>query len=118
MHSLRTDGHSPAPLSSRVPDESKASSDQLQDTSPLESISATSESTQSCPPNSTLNIPSPAQQADEPLDATSEATQSRPPDSMLVISSPVREADDPPDAMSDMTQSHPLDPTLVTSTPV
>ena len=58
-HSLRTDGHSPVPLSSRVLD-SKASTDQLQDTSALESIPTTSESTQSRPPNSTLDIPSPA----------------------------------------------------------
>jgi len=105
MHSLRTDGHSPAPLSSRVLD-SKASTDQLQDTSPLESIPTTSESTQSRPPNSTLDIP------------TSEATQSRPPDSMLDISLPVRQADEPSNATSDATQSRPPDSTPVISSPV
>jgi len=117
MYSLRTDGHSPVPLSSHILDSksSKPSTGQPQDTSSqLESIPATSESNQSHPPNSTLNIPSPAQQAD---DAMSEVTQSRLPDLTLVIPSPARQADELPNATSEATQSRPPNLMLIIPSP-
>jgi hypothetical protein len=117
MYSLRTDGHSPVPLSSRILDSksSEPSTGQPQDTgSPLGSIPATSKSTQSHLPDSTLDIPSPAQQAD---DAMSKVTQSRPPDSTLAIPSSAQRADELPNAMSEATQSHPPDSTLVIPSP-